>query len=102
MRLWAKLLIGALVLVLLLVAGSALFISQVDPNEYRNAIADIVEDATGRELRVGGDLRIKLLPLPSIEANDVTFANATWASQPHMVRAKRVRADIALLPLLKG
>ncbi len=82
MRLWAKLLIGGLVLVLVLVAGSALFIGQVDPNDYRGAIADIVADATGRELRVGGDLRITLLPLPSMEANDVTFANASWASQP--------------------
>jgi uncharacterized protein involved in outer membrane biogenesis len=102
MRLWAKLLIGALVLVLVLVAGSVLFISQVDPNAYRGAIADIVADATGRELRVGGDLRITLLPLPSMEANDVTFANASWASQPYMVQAKRVRASVALLPLLKG
>ncbi len=102
MRLWTKLLAGALVLVLVLVAGSALFISQVDPNEYRGAIADIVEDATGREFRVGGDLRIRLLPVPSMEANDVTFANATWASQSDMVRVKRLRADIALLPLLKG
>ena len=102
MRLWAKLLIGALVLVLVLVAVSALFISQVDPNDYRGAIADIVEDVTGRELRVGGDLRIKLLPLPSMEANDVTFANASWASQPYMVQAKRIRASVALLPLLQG
>ena len=98
MRLWAKLLIGVLVLV----AGAALFISQLDPNEYRGALADIVEDATGRELRVAGDLHIKLLPVPSMEANDVAFANASWASQPDMVRAKRVRAEVALLPLLKG
>ncbi len=102
MRLWTKLLIGALALVLVLVAGSALFISQVDPNEYRGTISDIIEDATGRELRVSGDLRIKLLPMPSMEAHDVAFANATWASQPDMVRAKSVRAEFLLLPLLKG
>jgi uncharacterized protein involved in outer membrane biogenesis len=102
MRLWIKVLIGALALVLVLVAGVALFISQLDPNEYRGEIADLVEDATGREVHLGGDLRIKLLPVPSVEANDVTFANAPWASQPNMVRAKRVRVDVALLPLLKG
>jgi len=102
MRLWIKVLIGALALVLVLVAGAALFISQLDPNQYRGEIADLVEDATGRELHLGGDLRIKLLPVLSVEANDVTFANAPWASQPDMVRAKRVRADVALLPLLKG
>jgi uncharacterized protein involved in outer membrane biogenesis len=62
----------------------------------------LVESSTGRELRVGGDLAIKLLPVPSMEANDVTFANAPRASQSHMVQAKRVRAELALLPLLKG
>ena len=102
MRLWAKLVIGALVLVIVLVTGSALFISQVDPNDYRDALADVVKDVTGRALRVEGDLRIKLLPKPSLEANDVSFANASWALQPHMARAKRVIAEVALLPLLKG
>ena len=102
MRLRIKVLIGALALVLVLMAGAALFINQVDPNEYRGAIADVVERATGRELRVAGDLAIKLLPVPSVEANDVTFANAPWGSQPDMVRAKRIRAELALLPLLKG
>ena len=102
MRLWKKLLIGALVLVLVLVVAGALFISQLDPNEYRGPIADVVERYTGRKLTVGGDLRIKLLPVPSVEASDVSFSNATWASHPDMVRAKRVRAEVALLPLLKG
>ncbi|GMQ76237.1 MAG: hypothetical protein BMS9Abin01_1506 [Gammaproteobacteria bacterium] len=102
MRFWIKALIGALALVLVLVAGTVVFISQVDPNEYRGVIADLVESSTGRELRVGGDLAIKLLPVPSMEANDVTFANAPWGSQPHMVRVKRIRAELALLPLLKG
>ncbi|GMQ95872.1 MAG: AsmA family protein [Gammaproteobacteria bacterium] len=102
MRLWIKALVGGLVLVLVLVAAAVVFISQVDPNEYRGVVADLVESSTGRELRVGGDLAIKLLPVPSMEANDVTFANAAWGSQPHMVRAKRVRAELALLPLLKG
>ncbi|MDX2314790.1 MAG: AsmA family protein [Gammaproteobacteria bacterium] len=102
MRLWKKLLIGALVLVLVLVAAGALFISQLDPNEYRSQIADVVESYTGRKLTIGGNLTIKLLPVPSVEASDVSFSNATWASQPDMVRAKRVRAEVALLPLLKG
>lgn len=102
MRLWIKVLIGVLALGLLLVAGAALFVSQVDPNEYRGVIADAVEHATGRKLQIGGDLRIRLLPVPSVQANDVSFANAPWASQPYMLRAKHVRADVALLPLLEG
>ena len=102
MRLWKKLLVGGLVSGLTLVAVVAVFISQVDPNAYRGPIADLVEGYTGRKLEVGGDLRIKLLPVPSVEARDVSFANPAWASQPHMVRAERVRAEVALLPLLEG
>jgi uncharacterized protein involved in outer membrane biogenesis len=102
LRLWPKILLGALALALVLVAGAVLFISQMDPNEYRGLLADLVEDATGRELRIAGDLRVKLLPVPSVEADDVTYANAPWASQPDMARIKRIRADVALLPLLRG
>ena len=102
MRLWKKLILGCLLLVLALVAGAVLYVSQVDPNEYRGAIADLVEDYTGRKLQIGGDLKIKLLPVPSVEANDVTFANAPWSSGPAMVRAKRARAEFAVLPILKG
>lgn len=102
MRVWLKILVGVLVLVVVLVAGGVLFISQMDPNEYRGLLSDAVERATGRRLHVGGDLRIKLLPLPSLEANEVSFANAPWASQPDMVRAQRLRAEVELMPLLSG
>lgn len=102
MRTWKKILLAAVALLLVLVAGAVVFVSQMDPNEYRGVLADIIEDATGREMRIGGDLRIELWPLPSAEANDVTLANAPWASQPDMVRVKHVSAKVALLPLLRG
>jgi uncharacterized protein involved in outer membrane biogenesis len=102
MRIWTKILIGTLVVVVVLLAGAALFISQMDPNDYRGTLGDVVENFTGRRLQVGGDLRIRLVPGPSLEANDVRFANAPWASQPDMARAERLRAEFAWLPLLKG
>jgi len=102
MRTWKKLFIAVLVLGLVLVAAGALFISQLDPNEYRDTVAEVVERYTGRTLDIRGDLRIKLLPVPSVEARDVSFANAAWATQPDMVRAERLRAEVALLPLLDG
>ena len=101
MRTWKRLLVGLLVLLVILGAGSVLFVSLIDPNEYRGAIADLVEELTGRDLEIAGDLRIRVLPTPSVEAHDVTFSNASWASEPDMVRAKRARAEFALLPLLE-
>lgn len=102
MRIWKKLLIGLLVLSVIMVTGLILFATLVDPNDYRGAIADLVDEFTGRDLEIAGDLRIRVLPTPSVEAHDVTFSNASWASEPDMVRAKRARAEFALLPLLKG
>jgi uncharacterized protein involved in outer membrane biogenesis len=102
MGLWKKLFVGILVLSLILVAGLALFVSLVDPNEYRGAIADLVEELTGRDLEITGDLHLKLLPAPSVEAHGLSFSNASWASEPYMVRAKSARAELALGPLLKG
>jgi uncharacterized protein involved in outer membrane biogenesis len=102
MRVWKKLLIGFLFLSVILVTGLVLFVALVDPNEYRGAVADLVEDLTGRDLEITGDLRIKVLPVPSVEAHDVTFSNAPWATEPDMVRARSARAELALLPLLKG
>lgn len=102
MRLWKKLLIGGLALLFVLLACVVVFLSQANPNNYRGYLADLVEEATGRKLVLGGDLRIKLLPLPYLEANDIRFANAPWASQPDMVRVKTLRAELGLTPLLQG
>lgn len=102
MRILVGILIATVATVLLLVAGAALFISLADPNDYRSSIADVVETFTGRKLRVDGDLQIALLPVLTLEANDIAFANAPWGSQTDMVRAGHLRAKVALLPLLKG
>jgi len=102
MRFWLRFLVGALALVFVLLAAAALFVAHMDPNDYRGTVSNVVKKATGRTLRIGGDLRIRLLPNPSLEANDVTFANAEWASQPDMVRIERLQAEILLAPLLKG
>lgn len=102
MRIWLKILAGVVALVLVLATVAVIFVAYLDPNDYRDSLSDLVEDATGRSMRIGGDLRIRLWPNPAIEANDVSFANAEWASQPDMLRIARLDAEILLVPLLRG
>ena len=95
-----KLLIGVFGLIALIV-GAALVVPQLlDWNDYKAEIAAEVKKATGRELRIGGDLDFAVLPSPRLSAHDVRLANLAGASAPDMVRLKALRVRIAFWPLL--
>jgi len=69
----------------------------------RGPITRAVTNATGRELRIEGDLK----PLwswahPRFRAEKVSFANPDWASEDYMFRADALEASIEVLPLLRG
>jgi uncharacterized protein involved in outer membrane biogenesis len=69
----------------------------------RGPIERAVTEATGRELRIEGELR----PIwdwvhPRFRAEDVSFANPEWAAQRHLFRVKAMEASVSLLPLLAG
>lgn len=69
----------------------------------RGPIERAVTEATGRELRIEGELR----PIwdwvhPRFRAEHVSFANPEWASQRHLFRARAMEGSISLLPLLAG
>src|SRR5262249_1089194 len=58
-----------------------------------------VKQATGRELRIAGPVRLSPLPVLTIEANDVSFGNAPGALAPQMAKLKELRIELQLLPL---
>ncbi len=91
---------GALValLVLAVLVGPMLVPSDI----VRSRITDIVRAATGRDLRITGPVRLRLLPAPGVTAEAITFANAPWASVPEMVKVKSFSLDLGLVALLAG
>lgn len=97
-----KLLIGFVVLIVLVVAGVLIVPSFIDWNTYKADIAAQVKSITGRDLVIGGDIQIAILPSPSVVANDVMFTNAVGGSEPQMVRLGSLEVNVALGPLLSG
>jgi AsmA family protein len=87
-------------LVALLLIGVAIAIATVDPNRFVAPLAARIKASTGRNLTVKGPVGIKLSLEPSVMLPDVAFDNATWSKTPQMLTAKRIEAQIALLPLL--
>lgn len=98
-RLFKTLSILSVLLVAIVVAAVAV-LSSLDFNDYKGVIAEEVKNATGRDLKISGDLKLHISLTPSLYVDGVTFANAPWGSRPEMVSLKRLEAEVALLPLL--
>lgn len=72
-------------------------------NGLREPLANAVEERTGRELRIAGDLTVR----PSfrglrVRASDVTFSNPDWATRKNLAEAGQVDLRVAILPLFRG
>lgn len=93
-------LIGLVLLLPVLAAGG--FLLLFDPDSERPRIEAAVEQATGRDLTLGGPLRVKLSLVPTVTLSEVTLGNPPGGgfSRPAMLTAKRVEVELALLPLL--
>lgn len=102
MKIWMKVLGGVLVLlVATLVAGVAV-LKSTDYNQFKGTIDNLVQDATGRELSISGDLQLAVSLTPTLYVTGVTFANADWALDTPMITLQRLEAQVALKPLLSG
>ncbi|MGB0670578.1 MAG: AsmA family protein, partial [Rhodospirillales bacterium] len=88
--------------VVLLAAAVLVVPGLIDWNAHKSEIARLVRDATGRELRIGGDIKASLIPGPRLSVEDVTFANVTGAAEPSLLEMAEVDVQIALGPLLTG
>ncbi len=71
-----------------------------DYNKFKPRLARMVKDATGRELRLDGELKLALGLAPALVASHAALANAPWGSQPDMIKVENLRLQARLLPLL--
>ncbi len=83
-----------------LVAAVLVAASAFDPNSQKDRIVDAVRRATGRELTLGGPIRLGWSLTPTLEAEDVAFANMPGGTRPAMATAARMEAGVKLWPLL--
>jgi AsmA protein len=68
----------------------------------RERLARTVEEATGRELKVMGAIKLAFYPRPSLTLEDVTLAGPPDAAGPELLRAERIAGEVNPLPLLSG
>jgi len=99
----AKILMIVGIAVVVLIVGAAIVLMSMDFNQYKPEITAEVKKATGRDMTIGGDLRLNLFTFsPGLEVDGVKFANASWGSRPDMAIIQRFEVKVSLLPLLSG
>ncbi len=98
-----KILLGIVVsLVLIAVLAGILIPILVDPNDYKNEIAQQVLDKTGRTLTIEGDIDLSIsLPLSiSLELGKMELSNAKGFTDKPFARMQGASLYVAIMPLL--
>src|SRR3712207_4987517 len=88
-------LVALALLVLLPVAGAAVFLATFDPEAQKPRIQAAVQQATGRALRLTGPIGLKLSLVPTLTVDGVGFADMPDGSRPEMLTMRRAEVELA-------
>lgn len=90
------------VLVVVVAVAGAYVRSRIDATVVVREAQAAVKSATGRTLGISGKVGLRISLTPAVVAEGVSFSNAPWGSRPDMIRARRIEAELDLLPLFRG
>lgn len=94
------LVILGLLVTLVVVAAIGLVVT-FDPNDYRDDIEQVVEEATGRDLTMSGPLSLSIFPWLGVETEDVALGNAEGFGNEPFAQIGYFGVSVRLLPLLE-
>jgi len=100
LKLLARIVIVLLGLLLLVIAGGVVFLSNLDPNDYRDRIVRDVASATGRHLTIEGPIELGLWPKIRVQTGRLTLSNAEGFGDAPLVALDEFQVAVATLPLL--
>lgn len=85
----------------LVVLALLVFVASFDANHYKPQIIEQVEQATGRDFSIEGDINLSLFPWIGLTVDNVTLGNARGFEQKYFAEIKQLDVKINVLPLLK-
>lgn len=98
-RLWMRLVLGLLGLVVLTTAGLAIFIATFDVERYKPLAVAWVRQHYDRQLELAGPIRLGLLPRLAVSVQGASLSERGRGDV--MARAESVELQLALAPLLR-
>lgn len=99
---WIKRALVAVTVVLVLFVALLIFLlATFDPNAYKDRISAAVQEQTGRELTISGDIGLSVFPRLALTLGETTLANGEGFPDAHFARIREVDVAVAMLPLLR-
>lgn len=95
---WFKWLLAALVGLIAITVFYLLVL--FDLNDFKAEITQKVEQQTGRQLHISGDIGWTIYPSLGLSLSDVTLSNPDGFVPEHMLEVSTMVAAVALMPLL--
>jgi len=83
-----------------IVIAVAVVVANLDLNRAKGYIAQGVSKATGRELKINGDITLDWGWTTILSARGIQFANADWSKHPQMLEVGGLELEIDLWQLL--
>nr|VFJ95988.1 MAG: AsmA protein [Candidatus Kentron sp. LFY] len=71
------------------------------PNDYKEEIAAVVQEKTGRSLDIEGDIVLSVFPWIAVELGALELGNAPGFPDDEFARLERMEVGVKLLPLLQ-
>ena len=103
MKLVFRIFIGLVVLAVVAVAALSVYFAFVfDANDYRDRLAETVEQQTGRKLTLSGDIELSVFPWLGLKLGAAELGNAPGFSERPFVSLSAAEARVKLAPLLGG
>ncbi|MFQ5683044.1 MAG: AsmA family protein [Candidatus Binatia bacterium] len=97
-----KIILGVVgVLIVIIVAAAIFIVSWVDPNDYKDEIAAVVKDNTGRDLAIEGKIGLSLFPWLGLELGPTRLSNARGFGREPFAKISTATIRVKLLPLLQ-
>jgi AsmA protein len=73
----------------------------VNPNHYKDRIAAVVKESTGRELQLTGDIKLSVFPWIALELGPASLGNPEGFSEEPFLSFAHASVRVKLLPLLR-
>lgn len=86
----------------ILLVALILMVELIPWNFLKGPITERVEAATGREMKITGDVSVSLLPRPLLSLGGVKLANPDWAEYPQLLAVDYLEVEPSLTSLLRG
>ena len=102
MNLLKRITLGLIAVLAIIAVVGVIAVNSLDPNRHKDRIQQLVQEKTGRQLHINGEVQAHFLPWVGLSLTDVTMASSADFSESNFASVQTTELRMQLLPLLIG